>query len=87
MDTNSNRRAHAEANFYGFGGSNNSLGELNRLDSECGHFHRRRHSKRGKKLLADQGNGMPGLWPLVRTGLRQGLRSVPVLVPSLFLSF
>lgn len=83
--TNPDRRADAEANIYGFGGSSDSLGELNRLDSECGDIHRRRHSEYGEKLLADQGDRMPRLRPLVRTGPCQGLRSLPVLVPSLFL--
>ena len=38
-----------------------------------------------QKLLADQGNRVPGIRPLVRTGLCQSLRPIPVLVPSLLL--
>jgi hypothetical protein len=45
------------------------------------------HSECDEKLLADQGNGMPRLRPLVRTGLCESVRSLPVPVPALFLSF
>lgn len=84
-DANPNRRAHAEACIYSIGGSSNSLGELGGLDSQCRHIDRGRNSECGEKLLADQGNRVPWIRPLVRTGLCQSLRPIPVLVPSLSL--
>jgi hypothetical protein len=63
------------------------VGELNRLDSSCGDIHRGRNSECGEKLLADQGNGVSGIRPLVRTRLCQSLWPIPVLVPFVFLGF
>jgi hypothetical protein len=81
---NPNRRAHATANIYGIGSSSNSFGERDRLERQRLYIDRSRNSGGRAKLLADrQGNSVPGIWPLVRTGLCQGLRPVSVLVPSL----
>jgi len=47
------------------------------------HRPRERDSERDEKLHADSKSRLPRLGTLVWAGLCQGLRSVPVLVPSL----